>query len=173
MQTADARGGERGQEQRDHLGVAADAGFAEELGADLRDLARLPDARGRAQHAAGIAEAGDPGLVQQVRIDPRDLRRDVGAHAEEPSRHRVDDLERLQVEIASRSGQERIEVLDERRLHQPVAVPAEVIEQEAAKRLDPLGLRRQDILDPLRKDPLTHCARARRRRRRARSRRAR
>ena len=45
VQRADARRGERGEEQCDHLRVAADAGLAEELGADLRDLARLADAR--------------------------------------------------------------------------------------------------------------------------------
>ena len=84
-----------------HFAVAGDARLAEELGADLHDLARHAGRRRRrAQDAARIAEPGDAGVVQQVRIDARDLRRDVGAHAEQAPGERIDDLERLQVEVA-------------------------------------------------------------------------
>ena len=116
--------------QAEHFDVAGDAGLAEELGADLHHFARLGAARGhRAQHAAGVAEPRDAGLVQEVRVDARDLRRDVRAHAEQPARQRVDDLERLQLEVAPGAREQRIEMLDERRLHEPVAARAEVIEQ--------------------------------------------
>ena len=77
-----------------------------------------------AQHAAGVAEARDAGLVQHVRVDARDLRRDVGAHAEQSPGQRIDDLERLQLEVAAGAGQQRIEVLDQRRLHEAVAARA-------------------------------------------------
>ena len=40
-----------------------------------------------------------------MRIDARHLWRDVGAHADEPARQRIDDLERLQIEIAAAAGQ--------------------------------------------------------------------
>ena len=87
--------------QAEHFDVAGDARLAEELGADLHHFARLGAARRhRAQHAAGVAEPRHAGLVQEVRVDARDLRRDVGAHAEQPARQRVDHLEGLQLEIA-------------------------------------------------------------------------
>jgi hypothetical protein len=42
------------------------------------------------------------------RVDPRDLRRNVGAHAEQPARQRIDDLEGLQVEsVRFRSSDSR------------------------------------------------------------------
>ena len=80
---------------------------------------------------------------------------------EQASGQRVDDLERLQLEVAPGAGQQRIEVLDQRRLHEPVAARAEVVEQQAPQRLDPLGFGRQDVLDVFGKDPLTHGERAR------------
>ncbi len=72
--------------------------------------------------------------------------------------HRVDHLERHQIEVAAGPGQQRFEVLDERRLHEPVAVSAEMVEHGAAKRLHPLGFTGQDVLDVLGKDPFTHGA---------------
>ena len=127
----------------------------------------------RAEHAARVAKARDPGLVQQMGVDARDLRGDVGAHAEEAPRHRIDDLEGQQVEIVTGTRQQRFEVLDQRRLDKAETLRAEVVEQRAAQRLHPLGLHRQDVLDVLRQDPLTHDERASSRRARGRSRRAR
>ena len=156
MQAAHARRGERREHQGDDFAVAGDAGLAIELGADLHDFARLRDAgRERAQHAAGVAQSRQAGFVQQMGVDARDLRRDVGAHAEQAAGQRIDDLERLQFEVAAGAGQQRFEVLDQRRLHEPVAVRAEVIEQRAAQRLDALGLAREDVLDMLGQHPLT------------------
>ncbi len=151
VQAADVGRAERRQQQFEDLAVGGDAGVAVELGADLHDLPRVAGARRlRAQHAPRVAEARDAGLVQQVRVDARDLRRRVGAHAEHAARQRIDGLERLQVEVASGAGQQRIEELDQRRLHQPVAAHAEVIEQHAAQRLDARRFRGQHVLDRLR-----------------------
>jgi hypothetical protein len=108
-----------------------------------------------------------------VRVDARDLRRDVRAHAEQAPGQRVDHLERLQLEIASGAGEQRLEVLDQRRLDEAVAVPAEMVEQRAAQRFEPLGLIGEDVLDVLGEDPLTHWRRERNRRIRGRSRRVR
>ena len=110
----------------------------------------------RAQHAAGVAQPGDAGLVEQMRIDARDLRRDVGAHAEQASGQLIDHLEGLQLEVVAGAGQQRIQILDQRRLHQSVAVLAEMVEQRAAQRLDPLRLGRQDVLDVFGQEPATH-----------------
>ena len=170
VQRAHTRGVERRQQQQDHLGVAGNARFTEKLGADLCDLARFADPGGRTKNAAGIAEARDAGLVQEVRVDPGDLRRDVGANAKEPARHRIDDLERLQVEIVTRAGQQRIEMLHQRRLHEAETMGAEMFEQRATQRFHPFGFNGQDVLDVFRQDPLTHGERASKRRARGRSR---
>ncbi len=159
MAARDAHRAQRGQEQRDRLLVAGDAGFAEELGADLHDLARRARARRqRVQHAARIAEPRDARFVEHVRVDARHLRRDVGAHAQHAAGHRVDDLERLQLQVAAGAGGQRVQVLDERRLHQPIAAREEVIEQRATQLLDAQGLVGQQVLDVLGQQPVTHGA---------------
>ena len=87
MQATNTRLRERRQDQVEHLDVARNAGLAEELGAYLDDLARLrARSRHSAQHAARVAEPRHAGLVQQVRVDSRNLRRHVSAHAEHSSR---------------------------------------------------------------------------------------
>ncbi len=96
-----------------------------------------------------------------MRVDARDLWRDVGAHAEQAAGQRVDDLERLQLEIPAGAREQRVEMLDQRWLHEPVAVRAEMVEQRAAQRFRPLGFRREDVLYVFRQDPFTHAARAR------------
>ncbi len=134
--------------------VGADAGIAVELRADLQHFARLRPAAGQgAQHAAGVAQPRHAGLVEQVGVDARDLRRHVGTHAEQPSGQRIDHLEGLQVEVMAGPGEQRVEVLDQRRLHQAVAVRAEMIEQRAAQALDALRLVGQDIVDILGQAP--------------------
>ena len=78
----------------------------------------------------------------------RDLRRRVGAHAEHAAGQRIDDLRTSADRVAAGAGQQRLEVLDQRRLDEPVAACAKVVEHAAAQRLDP-GLGRQDVLDRL------------------------
>ena len=46
------------------------------------------------QHRPAIAQACHALAVEQMSIDARDLRRRVGAQAQEPPRQRIDDLER-------------------------------------------------------------------------------
>ena len=72
------------------------------------------------------------------------------------------DLEGLQLEIAAGTRQQRIQMLDQRRLHEAVAVLAEVVEQRAPQALDPLRLGREDIVDMLGQHPATHRTAARR-----------
>ncbi len=49
-------------------------------------------------------------------------------------------------------------ILDQRRLHQPVAARAEMVEQHAAQRLDARRLDGQHVLDRFREQPLTHTS---------------
>jgi hypothetical protein len=58
-------------------------------------------ARARVQHVAGVAEARDALAVQQVRVDARDLRRDVGAQAQRAARQLIDQLEGAQPQVGA------------------------------------------------------------------------
>ena len=157
VQPADAGGGERRQQHLHDLAVGGDVAVAVQLGTDLQHLPRAAGAGGlRAQHTAGVAEAGDAGLVQQVRVDARNLRRRVGAQSQHAPRLRVDGLERQEVEVTTGARQQRIEELDQRRLHQPVPAHPEVVEQDAAQRLHARSFRGQHVLDGLGEEPLTH-----------------
>jgi hypothetical protein len=158
VQARDAGRRQRRQQERDDLAVTFDAGLAEELGAELDHLARRAARRGaRAQHAAGVAQPRDARRVEEMRVDARDLRRDVGAQREHPARERVHHLERLQLEVATGTGGERLDVLDHRRAHQRVAVRGEVVEQRAAQPLDAQRLVGQEVLDALGEQPVTHA----------------
>jgi hypothetical protein len=69
---------QRAQQQLDHLEVGLGAGVTVELGAHLQRLAGGQRAgRSGMQHAAGVAQPHDARAVEQVRVDARDLRRDV------------------------------------------------------------------------------------------------
>ena len=59
---------------------------------------------GGAQDAAGIAEPGHARLVQQMRVDARDLRRDVGAQTHAAPGDLVDQLEGAQIQIMAAAG---------------------------------------------------------------------
>ena len=157
VQSADPRANERRQQQLHHFAVGGDAGVPVQLAADLHHLAGIAGSGGRGmQHAPRVAEARDAGFVEQVGIDARDLRRGVRPQPQHPAGKRIDHLERLQVEVAPGAGQQRVEVLDQRRRHQAIAVRVEMIEQRAAQRLDPCCLGGQHVLDRLGQQPFTH-----------------
>ena len=157
MQAAHPRRVQRRQQQAENFPVGCDAGVAVQLGADLQHFARLRHAGGHGtQHTPRIAQPRHAGLVEQVRVDARDLRSHIRAYTEQASGERVGQLEGLQLEIAAGSGEQRIEVLDQRRLHEAVPVIAEVVEQCPPQALQPLRLGGQDVVDLLREHPLTH-----------------
>jgi hypothetical protein len=104
---------QHGQHQADDFDVAARAGIAVQLGAQLDRAARgRQRTRLGMQHAAGVAQAARAFATQGVRIDARHLRRDVGAEAHLPARLRVDDLEGTQIQVLARTGQQGFQVLD-------------------------------------------------------------
>jgi hypothetical protein len=139
----------------EHLHVGGDAGLAVHLGADLDRLARRARRRGaRVQHAAAVAQARHAFAVEEVRVDARHLRRDIGAHAHHPARQLVDHLERAQLEVVPGAGEQRVHVLEQRRHHQLVLLLEEEIEDLAAQAFDAHRFRRQDVFNVLREDPL-------------------
>ena len=99
MQAARACGSERREQQRQHFLVSGNAGFAVKLGADLEDFTCLREAVGEStQNAASVAKSRHAGFVEQMSIDTRHLRCDVGADAEQAAGQWIDDLECLQME---------------------------------------------------------------------------
>ena len=145
-----------------HLDVGFEPGVAVDLGAELQRLARRMRAVGPGvQHRAAVAQARHARAVEQVRVDARDLRRGVGAQAHAAAGQLVDQLEGLQVERVAGAGQQRLEVLEQRRHHQLVAVATGGVEQPAAQLFDVPRLGRQDIGDVLRQDPGGHGDRGR------------
>jgi hypothetical protein len=148
---------QRLRQQPNHLGVGLDAGMAIELGADLQRLAGggQPGRQGM-QHAAAIAQARHPPAVEQMGVDAGHLRRDVGAQAHGAAGELIDQLEGAQIHVPPAAGEQRLEVLEQRRHHQLVAMQRELVEQRPAQALQPARLEGQDILDGFGQDPAAH-----------------
>ena len=146
----DARDLQRRDHQPHDLDVGLQARVPVELGADLDRLAHLGHARGHGvQDASAVAQARDSLAIQQVRVDARDLRGVVGAHPEHAPRELVDQLEGGQLHVAPGAREQRLEVLEQRRGHQLVAVGLEEVEDRPAQALDGARFAREHVLDVL------------------------
>ena len=108
------------------------------------------------QHAAGVAQAGDGGTVEQVGVDARHLRRHVGAQAEHAARQLVDQFERAQVGILASASHQRFQILEQRRHDQFISVQTEIIQHEAAQLFDLARFRRQNIGNIFGQKPIRH-----------------
>src|SRR5690606_32745675 len=87
-------------QQRLDLEIRRDGTLPVQLRADLDQFPRRARAcRPRVEHAAAITEPRDSLAVEQVRIDARNLRRDVGANAERSPGELIHQLEGLEVEV--------------------------------------------------------------------------
>ena len=139
---------QRLQQQVDDLDVGLDAGMAIDLGADLDGLARAFLAAGTGtQHRGGIAEPVDVTLLQQMRIDARDLGRDVGPDPQALSGELVHQLEGLQVKVAAAADQQRIQIFDERGQYQLEAVATIGVEHRTAQTFEILRRIGQQVRD--------------------------
>ena len=113
------------------------ASMTVQLRTDLDRLTTGADGcRHRVQHAVAIAETGRALTIQQVRIDARHLRCHVRTYAQRTTGNLVDQLEGTQLEIMAGAGEQRIEIFDQRRHHQLVAMRAEEVEDRTALLLD-------------------------------------
>jgi hypothetical protein len=101
-----------------------------QLGADLQQLtgARQPDRLG-VQHASGIAQARNALAVEQMRIDARHLRRDVGAQRQSAPAQLIDQFERAQIHVIAAIDQQRFGIFQERRCDQLISRLAQQIEE--------------------------------------------
>ena len=140
MAEIDARRREIGQCQRvsqqtDDFDVGLNAGVTIEFGSDLQRLARCGQAVGtRMQHIGAVAQARDTSAIEQVCVDARHLRRDVGAHAHHASRELVDHLEGAQLHVMAGAGEQRVHVFQQRRHDQLVLPAGEQVEDPAPQR---------------------------------------
>ena len=121
------RHADRGQRlagDRDRLDIGGRSRRADQLGADLAELALGPDLGAfDPQHLAGIAEAQRPRRVAEPgRGDARDLRRHVGAHADHAVRGRVHHAKGGGRHRRAGAGEQRLLEFDERRLDPLVAM---------------------------------------------------
>src|SRR6185312_3196670 len=103
-----------------------------------------------------VAQTGNAASIEQVRVDARHLRRGVGAQAHHAPGQLIHQLEGLQAQRLASAGEQRLQVLEQRRHDQLVAIAARRVEQTPAQFFDVSGLGRQNIGDVIRQNPGGH-----------------
>jgi hypothetical protein len=92
-------------------------------------------------------------VIEQVGIDAGRLRRAVATQTQRAAADLVNQLEGLQVQLATGARQQRFQVFQQRRDDQFEAAAARPVEQAASKLFDASGLGGQDIGDVLGQEP--------------------
>ena len=142
--------------QREPLGlqIGFQTGMAINFGTELQGLAGgMGPVGAGVQHRAAIAKTGHAAAIEQVRINAGDLGRGVGAQAQGAARQLIDQLEGLQVQRFAGAGQQRLQVLQQRRHDQLVTVAAGGVQEQAAQFFDVTRLGGQDIGNLIRQLP--------------------
>ena len=165
----DLRGDDSGLRQRReheplHLDVAFETTVAEKLRTDLHRFAcAAAGHRQRVYDAARVTQPRHALAIEQVRIDTRRLRCDIGAQPQHAAVELIHQLEGLQVQVAAGTGEERIQIFDHRRDDQLIAVGDQQIEHAPAQPFDAHRLGGQRIFDVFGQYPtrgqrsLRHC----------------
>jgi len=145
------------ERQQQHLDIGLQTGMSEYFSTELQRLASgmRPVGPGM-KHGAAIAKAGNALAVQQVRVDAGDLGRGVGSQSHRAARKLVDQFERLQVECLASSGQQRLQMFEQRRHDQLVAIATGSVKQLAAEFFDVACLGGQHIGNVIRENPGGH-----------------
>ena len=157
MHVLDTQQSQRLQHQLLHFQIALHAAVAIQLGTDLQRLAGAhQSARLGMQHAAGITQARHALAIEQMRIDTRHLRRDIGAQSQGTPAQLIDQLEAAQIHIIAVIDQQRFGIFQQRRRNQLIAGPAQQIEELRAHPFDAPRLIRQHVLDIFRQQPVLH-----------------
>jgi hypothetical protein len=114
---------QRCRHQADDFTVGGEPRMTKQFGAQLQRFAtRRQRRRQGMEDAVAIAQPGDPLPIEQMGVDPGNLRRHVGAHPERASRQLIDEFESPQLQILAGAGEQGIEVLEQGRHDQFVAV---------------------------------------------------
>ena len=110
----------------------------------------------RVHHRAAVAQAGDPGAVEQMGVDAGHLWRAVGAQTQGTTRELVHQFEGLQIQGLAGAREQRLEVFDHGRHDQLVTITTGGIEQGSSEFFDVARLRGQHIGNVIRQDPGGH-----------------
>ena len=143
--------------QTHDLEIGRQVGVAIKFGTQLEGFpARLHVGGVGVEHPVAVAEAGYARAVQQVGIDPRHLRRHVGAHTQGATSVLIHQLESAQIQLAASTRQQRFQIFDQRRLDQLIAPACVKIKQPTAEGFQSGRLVRQHIGNGFRQQPLHH-----------------
>ena len=131
--------------------------MAVNFGPQLQGLASSVRARRTGvQHRTAITQTCQARAAQQMRIDACHLGRGVSAQAQSAARQLIHQLESLQIQSFARAGQQGLQMLQQRRHDQLVAIATGGVQQFAAEFFDVASLGGQDIGNVIRKDPSRH-----------------
>ena len=140
--------------QFDHFEIGFQSGMPVDFRTELQRFAageRAVDAG--VHHRSAVAQAGHTLAVQQVGVDAGHLRRAVGAQAKRAARQLIHQFEGLQIECLTGPGEQRFQMLQQRRHDQLVAVASGCVQQTPAEFFDVARLGGQDIGNVIREDP--------------------
>jgi hypothetical protein len=108
------------------------------------------------QHRAAIAQPGNTGTVEQVRVDAGHLGRAIGTQAHHAARQLIHQFEGLEVERFAGPREQGLQMLQQWRHHEFVAIATCHVQEVSTYFFDVAGLGRQDIGNVIREDPGGH-----------------
>ena len=143
--------------QLQNFEVGLGARMAVNFGTQLQGLAcGVGPGWTRVQHRPAIAKTRQRCAAQQMGINARHLRRGVSTQTQGATRQLVHQLEGLQIQGLARAGQQGLQMLQQRRHDQLVAIATGGIQHFAAEFFDVASLGGQDIGNMIREDPSRH-----------------
>ena len=127
------------------------------FGAKLQRFAcSVGRARAGVHHRTAVAQARHASAVQKVRVNASDLWRAVSTQTHHLPGELIHEFEGLQIQRLTRPREQRLQVLQQRRHDQLVAIASRHVQQVSTKFFDVPRFRRQDIGNVIRQDPSGH-----------------
>ncbi len=155
MHTCDTHQRQRLQHQPLHFQIALDAAVPIQFGTDLQRLARAHQSGGLGmQYAARITQASHALAIEQMRIDTRHLRRDVGTQSQGTPAQLIDQLEAAQIHVFAVVDEQRFGIFQQGRRNQLISGATQQLKHIAAHAFDAPRLVRQHVLDIFRQQPI-------------------
>jgi hypothetical protein len=131
--------------------------MAVNLRADLqRFTGPIQAGRQRVQYAARVTKPVYAFAVHQVRVNASDLGSDIRTHAQRAARQLVNQLERTQIEVVAGSSQQRLDIFEQRRQNELIAMQREEVEHASTQRFHTARGLGQNVLYIFRQQPFTH-----------------
>jgi hypothetical protein len=147
------------QGQLEDLSVGVHTWVAVQLGAKLDRLTRAQRSTRRGmKKVSAISQPSHATPIEQMRIDPRRLGRDVSSNTHGSAGELIDQLEGAGLQITPHPGNQGVKIFQQRRLDELVAMAAKNVERHPTQLLELAGLGRQNIGNVIRKAPERHVA---------------